>query len=413
MINVNGYNMRILIISQHFYPEKSGNSSRISDMAKFLSNNDAHVTVLAPFPNFPHGSYKRVWKISQKQKYGEILLINIFSWQPDVKNPTFISRMLYYLSFPLHGVFWTLFNYKKFDVIITSAPPIFTGLVGLFSKIIFKKKWVMDVRDLWINASISLGFLKKGSIFEKMSRIYEKICYSKCDLITVTTQELGDDIIRTYKGTSISKIQEIPNGVDTTFFYPKKIKKKNQIIYAGNIGHAQDLENVILSMEHINKLYDVKLVLVGDGDIKSILENLVKEKQFEKYVEFTGLIDRKHIPKMINESLIGIAPLKNLETLEYAVPTKAYEYMACGIPFVGSGEGEIRKLASQSQGGVISANSPENFSKTILSLLLNKEYMEKLGTQGCIYVNKFYSREHIALKLKDHIEKILITPDKI
>jgi len=43
---------------------------------------------------------------------------------------------------------------------------------------------------------------------------------------------------------------------------------------------------------------------------------------------------------MISESLIGLASLKKFPSIESAVPTKAYEYMVCGIPFVGSEDGE-------------------------------------------------------------------------
>lgn len=398
---------RILIISQHFPPEKSGNASRISDMSRFLARDESEVIVLAPHPNFPHGSFKRKWALSEEHVVNGVHLINLLSWQPASNDPGFIQRMAYYLSFPLHTVLWSTFNYRKFDVIITSAPPIFTGFSGLSSKILLKKKWVMDVRDLWINASISLGFLKKGSYFERISRMYEQACYSRADIISVTTQELGDDIIRTYNGISHSKVKVTPNGVDTNFFYPLKTEKKSQIIYAGNIGHAQDLENVIRSMKKINEHYPLKFLIVGDGDIKAQLQKLVAENGLEELVVFPGLVSREEVPKMLSESLIGIAPLRKLKTLEYAVPTKAYEYMACGIPFVGSGEGEIRKLAELSGGGIISGNSPDSFAETILALLSDNKKMEEMGKQGRNYVENHYSRQQIAANLKNNVDTII------
>lgn len=398
---------RILIISQHFPPEKSGNASRISDMSKFLVGNDSEVTVLAPHPNFPHGSFKRKWIISEERMVNGLRLINLFSWQPDSKDPDFVQRMAYYLSFPFHAVLWSAFNYRKFDAIITSAPPIFTGFAGLSSKVLFRKKWVMDVRDLWINASISLGFLKKGSFFERISRMYEQACYSRADIIGVTTHELGEDIIRTYRGISASKVKVTPNGVDTNFFYPMKMEKKDQIIYAGNIGHAQDLENVILAMKRINDSYPLNFIIAGDGDIKAQLQQVVTDNGLEDVVIFPGLVPREEVSKMFSESLIGIAPLKKLKTLEYAVPTKAYEYMACGIPFVGSGEGEIRKLAELSGGGIISENSPDAFAETIMALLSDKQKMEEMGKKGRDYVEKHYSRQQIASSLRSNIDTIL------
>ena len=398
--------MEILIVSQHFPPEKSGNASRIFDMSSHLQKMVANVTVLAPHPRFPPGSFKRKWNISESRDLDGIKVVNLLAWQPGSQDPGFVKRMAYYLSFPFHSILWIFFNFRKFDVIITSAPPIFTGLGGIPAKLLFKKKWVMDVRDLWINASISLGFLKKGSLFEKMSRAYEQVCYSNADMICVTTEELGQDIVRTYKNVDGNKIKVTPNGVDTGFFYPMEVTKKNRIIYAGNIGHAQDLEDVILAMKKVNEHFDLKLTIAGAGDIKEYLERLTKENNLTGYVEFPGLVPREDVPKMLSESLMGVAPLKKLKTLEYAVPTKAYEYMACGIPFVGCGEGEIRKLAEKSGGGVIAENDPDAIAEVIIDLLKSFEKRSEIGTKGRDFVEKHYSRQQIAASLKINIESI-------
>lgn len=400
--------MRILIISQHFPPEKSGNASRIFDMSSHLQKLGLSVTVLAPHPSFPSGSFKRKWSISESRNVNGVDVINLLAWQPNCQDPGFVGRVAYYLTFPLHTILWIFFNFRKFDVIITSAPPIFTGLGGIPAKLLFKKKWVVDIRDLWINASISLGFLKKGSLLEKISRAYEQICYSNADMICVTTEELGQDIMRTYKNVDERMMKITPNGVDTDFFYPLNIPKKNQIIYAGNIGHAQDLGDVILAMKKVNEQFDLKLLIVGNGDIKGRLEKIVVENGLTDYVEFPGLLPREDIPKMISESLIGVAPLKKLKTLEYAVPTKAYEYMACGIPFIGCGEGEIRKLAEISGGGIIAENDPDAIADAILSLLKNPGKQVEMGRKGRIFVNKHYSRQQIAANLKSGIESIAV-----
>lgn len=400
--------MRILIISQHFPPEKSGNASRIFDMSTHLQKLGESVTVLAPHPSFPSGSFKRKLSISESRKVNGVNVINLLAWQPNTEDPGFLGRIAYYLTFPLHAVLWILFNFNKFDVIITSAPPIFTGFGGIPAKFLFKKKWVMDVRDLWINASISLGFLKKGSLFEKMSRAYEQICYSNADLICVTTQELGQDIMRTYKNVDERKIKITPNGVDTDFFYPMNIPKENKIIYAGNIGHAQDLEDVILAMKKVNEEFDMKLSIVGNGDIKGHLEKVTIENGLTDFVEFPGLLPREEIPKILSESLMGVAPLKELKTLEYAVPTKAYEYMASGIPFVGCGKGEIRKLAELSGGGIIAENSPDSIAEAIKYLLKNPEKQTEMGKKGRAFVDKHYSRQKIAANLKLGIETVTV-----
>jgi len=398
---------KVLIVSHHFPPERSGNASRIYDMAVHLSNLGVRVTVICPHPTFPTGTFKRTWKIYTSRNTDGVEVINLWTWQPVSRDPGFVSRILYYLLFPLHAVLWILTHPWRFDVIITSSPPLFTGIPGLFAKKVLRKAWIMDIRDLWIDASISLGFLRKGSIFEKMSRKFEEICCLNADLIGVTTNELSNRISSRYAGNNLKKkIVLIPNGVDTDFFYPCSNTKKNQIIYAGNVGHAQDLESVVLAMKYITEKHDIKLLIVGDGDVRERLEKLTKSEGLDDIVTFTGIVPRDKVRKMLSESLIGLAPLKKLESLEYAVPTKAYEYMACGIPFLGCGNGEIVNLAKESGAGLIADNTPEAIASAIVDLLDNPQKMKEMGEKGREYVRRYYDRKTIARKLKQYVEMI-------
>lgn len=201
----------------------------------------------------------------------------------------------------------------------------------------------------------------------------------------------------------------LPNGVNTDLFYPANGGKKRQIIYAGNVGHAQDLDKVALAVKSMNGTYNLKFVIVGDGDTRESLEALVKAESLTDSVIFTGILPREEIPRLLSESLVGVAPLKRLSNLEYAAPTKAYEYMACGIPFVGCGNGEIAHLAKESGAGVIAENTPEAIAATLSKLLDNPEEMEEMGRRGRAYVAEHYDRRSVALKLKQYIERMAWT----
>jgi glycosyltransferase involved in cell wall biosynthesis len=394
----------VLIISQHFPPEKSGNASRIHDMAYHLTISGVRIKVISPFPSFPPGAFPRKWAFFSESAINGIDVINIWTWQPQSKNPGFISRMGYYLIFPLNVSLWLVFNQREFDVIITSAPPLFTHIPGLMFKKIFHKPWILDIRDLWIDASVSLGFIKSGSFFEKISRSFERKCLVDSDRIGVTTLELGKRL--PLQDAIKDKIVHIPNGVDIANFAYQGHEKKSQIIYAGNIGHAQDLENVILAFRQIVKKYPVKLVIAGDGDILPALKELVQSEKMVDWVSFPGILPREEIPRLISESLIGLAPLKKMDALEYAAPTKVYEYMACEIPFLGCGKGEIENIARDSGAGVIAENNPDAIAVAIMNLLANPEQMKEMGTKGRRYVTESYSRKSIALRLQNVIEEI-------
>ncbi len=392
---------KILIVTQHFPPDSSGNASRIYDLSRNLVTLGSEVTVISPFPTFPHGSFKKTWKRYKYREIEGIKHFSIFAWQPAYKNPTFVGRIFYYITFPIHAIWFAIARRKDYDIIFTSSPPIFSGIPGFFIKKFLQKKWLFDVRDLWIDASVELGFLKKNSFFEKISRYYDGICYRNCDMITVTTEEIKKKILNMYK-LPINKIIILSNGVDTKMFKPSK-EKKNRIIYAGNIGWAQDLEKFILAVKKVNEKYPIEFYLVGDGDIKNDLVKLVKKEELEQSVIFTGPVERDKIPGFIAESLIGIASLKDIKSLNYAIPTKIYEYMSCGIPFIATGKGEIEYLVNISKAGAMATNDIQSIYRSIIKLLENKKMIDEMGHNGRNFVEKYLDRkkiaEHLLLKI--------------
>jgi colanic acid biosynthesis glycosyl transferase WcaI len=397
---------QILIITQHFPPENIANASRIYEMSKFLSKFGVNTIVFTPYPSFPKKTFKKRRKIRSYREIEGVKVLNLWGWQGGAKDPGFISRMLYYLIFPLHASLWALVYSKNYDLIITSNPPVFTAIPGLISKKLFKKKWIIDSRDSWIDASISLGFLEKASVLEKIARKFEKICYNNADLVGATTNVLVKRLSNIYD-INTKKIILIPNGADTQIFYKHEVSKKNQIIFLGNIGHAQDLEKYIQAMKIVTKKHDVKLLIVGDGEKKDELENMVQNLGLDDVIEFKGLIPRDKVPELLSECLIGLAPMKKLKSLEYMVPVKVYEYMACKLPFIASGNGELTELARKSKAGIITTDSSYAIADAIITLLNNPQKLERMGKNGREYVKAHNDRIDIVYKLKFNLDSLI------
>lgn len=397
-------NAHVVVVSQHYPPDKSGNASRISDTCTHLSDEGWDVTVLAPPPAFPHGQFNRSWKRKSVSEDSGVAVQRLWAWQPTDEDPGFLSRMAYYLLFPIHALLWLLFNHDEYDAIVTSSPPIFTGLAGLPFGVLGLKPWVVDVRDLWIDASIGLGFISKGGLLERVSRAYERFVLHTTDRVTVTTNILGDRLVDLYT-IDPEKVVHLPNGVDTDEFQPSDKSKEPIIVYTGNVGHAQDLKACVKAMAKVDHP-DSVLRIVGDGDLRGSLEELAVKIDVENKVEFTGLVPREEIPEILSKSMIGVAPLKQDDTLEYAIPTKAYEYMSCELPVIATGVGEIEELMAESSGGLYVGNDASEIADTIEMLLTDISQREILGQQGREHMVDHYDRGVVAGRLSNTLREI-------
>ena len=104
---------------------------------------------------------------------------------------------------------------------------------------------------------------------------------------------------------------------------------------------------------------------------------------------------------------MGISTLKNLDSLRCAIPTKAYEYMSCGIPFIGTGKGEIENLARVSKGGIMAENNVNSIYEKMVYLLENEKIIEEMGKHGREFVERHFDRMKTAICFLQSIEKVI------
>ncbi|WP_226479959.1 glycosyltransferase family 4 protein [Natrinema amylolyticum] len=382
-----------------------GNASRIHDNARHLAADDEwEVTVLAPPPTFPFGSFERSWERSRTYERDGMTVHRLWAWQPTTEDPGLASRLLYYVLFPLHALLWLTINYRSFDVIFLSSPPVFVGIAGLPFALLDRKPLVVDVRDLWIDSAIELDFIEEGGLFERFSRAYERVLLEAADRITVTTALLGSRLAATY-GIDEEKIHHIPNGVDVDRYTPTETETEGTktIVYTGNVGHAQDLESCIRAVGRLERS-DVVFRIVGDGDRAPALKRLVAEEGLEDVVEFEGLVPREAVPGYIEDAEVGLAPIKSDEALEYAVPTKTFEYLACKVPVVATGSGEIESVIESSGGGVVVDNDPDAIATVLDRYLDDPQRRERLGERGRRHIEAHYDRAATARRLGTVLE---------
>jgi len=392
----------LLVISQTFPPEKGGNASRMHDLMRHLTD-EWKVTVIAPPKCYPHGEYDWSWTWYDRKEVDGIQLHRVWAWQPTNPDPSFASRIAYYLTFALHAFVWVLFNFREYDVVFTSSPPIFTGFVAFPFGYLTETPWVVDIRDMWIDLSVNLGFISDGGLIERISRKYRQLELSTCDLITVTTRETEASLVSQY-GIS-TPIGFIPNGVETELFKPGTDDPDPTVIYTGTIGHCQDLESCVKAMQYVSDDM-VSFHIVGGGDLRAKLERMSADLGIEERIKFKGFVERDRIPEFLADSMIGIAPIKPDESLQYAVPTKLYEYMAGELPVIAVGKGEIKRFVKESEGGLVADNDPKDIAEKIDTLVADRAYRGELGRNGRKHIEAHYDREAIAHRLSDYFTAV-------
>lgn len=391
------------MVSQAFPPEQGGNASRMGDLTRYLPDEDRDITVLAPHPTYPHGQFERTWsRQSVETRYGNTVY-RLWTWQTTSEDPGFLSRAAYYLLFSIHALMWIYGRDEEFDVIITSTPPVFTAIPGIFANQFREMQWIVDVRDFWIDAAVALDIIDSGAFTTHLTRRFQQYVFSRADRLFATTSHMREMLVDRYP-VEEDNVVLVPNGVDLSRFDHPRTNHENKVVYAGNLGHAQELAPFIRAMAEVDT--DLTFEIVGDGDIRPELERVAIEAGVDDVVEFIGLVPRDAVPDHLVGSVAGFAPIKPTERLKYAIPTKAYEYMACHIPVIATGTGALESFLERSGGGIVVDTDPSTIARVLDELVENAEKRVALADSGHQYVTENCSRKRVAERVGDEIDKL-------
>ena len=319
----------ILVVTNYFPPERGAASNRIFSLVDQLQKNHHQVTVVCPFPNYPHGTLFDGFKgkIYQKKSAEFGTIHRLWVWPSNSSN-TFI-RLLSMISFSISLVFFFLFRRSPKKVIIQYSP-IFVGFTAVFWSRLLGKKVVLNVSDLWPLAGLEMGLLQKGFYYNLLTKM-EHYCYRKSQLIIGQSQEILDHVKQKQLNIPLFLYRNFP---DFKPAMPTKRTESNEIkiVYAGLLGVAQGLHSICSKIEWPEH---ISLHLYGTGPEKEAIQQLES-----KHIVYHGEIERKLLHIELQKYDLALIPL--VKRIYGSVPSKIFELARIGLPllYFAGGEGE-------------------------------------------------------------------------
>lgn len=389
--------MKILVISQFYYPEQF----RINSICEEMVKEGNEVTVLTGLPNYPKGNVSKEYKFFKKRKEN-INGVNIIRTFEIGRRKGILFRILNYISYMCSASLKALFLKKDFDVIyIYQLSPITLAVPGIIYKMKNKKKKIhLYCLDLWPESLLVENF-NKNSLIYKMTKRISKWIYSKCDYIYVTSK----GFIEYFKNElELNKtIKYLPQYADEQY---EKIdyntSEISNFVFAGNIGKAQSVETIIKAANELKDRNDIIIHIVGDG---SSYENCKKlsEKMKLNNVIFYGrksIEEMKEYYKMADAMLITL--YKN-DVISKTIPGKLQSYMMVGRPIIGAIDGETQKIIKEAECGYCTNSEDyKNLAKLIIKFKEKpiNEKQKMASNSYSYYEQNFTKNKHIQNLLK-------------
>lgn len=405
---------RVLVVSQHFWPE----NFRINDIVDGFVKNGIEVDVLCGLPNYPSGEWFSGYSFKgprRQQQFGA----QIFrSGEIRRKNNTSLSIFLNYCSFPFFALFSLprLAKMRYNAIFCYETSPVMMILPAIVCSRIFSAPLTAYVLDLWPDNLYSVLPIK-SSFLRKIAKSVSSWHYGKCNkLVALSHQQAKQLCQMTNKnGKPGPKIQVIPQYSED--FYAEDVNAPElnstyagyfNILFAGNISPAQDLETLVRAVKRVLKSPNaprVQVIILGDGMSKQALETLVKEEGLEDTFKFCGTVPAKDIPRFTGMANALFAGLSKSENLGMTVPAKIASYLAAGKPILLAMDGAGRQVAQES-GAALSCAAADDaaLAQNIIKLYnMPQAVRQKMGENGRIFYAKNYKRDILLKKLEDFI----------
>jgi glycosyltransferase involved in cell wall biosynthesis len=174
---------------------------------------------------------------------------------------------------------------------------------------------------------------------------FRKLLYKRAYSIITVSDGIREALCAQYE-LPAERIQVVPNGVDVELFHPIPTSEARQrlglnqdrdfAIFVGNIVSWQGLDTVVEAIDITRRDVPlIQLLLVGDGQDRGKIENLVRQRGLSEAIRFVGRVHREDVPLWIAAADVAISPRKT-GTQSVASPLKLREYLACGRPVITS-----------------------------------------------------------------------------
>lgn len=405
--------MKILIVSQYFWPE----NFRINDLAAGLVERGHEVTVLTGLPNYPDGHFFPGYGFFKnlKQDFWGVKVIRV----PLIPRGAATGFLLAvnYFSFMVSACILAPFLCRgKFDIIfVCQLSPVTVGIPAVLLKKIKKIPIFFWIQDLWPESLSATGAVRSQGILNAVRRLVQFI-YRHCDKILVQSNAFIPMIED--QGVEVERIAYFPNSVEkiykpvigqsrSDFEELSSLPSGFRIMFAGNIGAAQDFETILSAAEKLREYKDIHWIILGDGRARPWVENQIMARGLSDFVHILGRHPMETMPLYFSLADVMLVTLKSEPIFALTIPGKIQSYMACGRPIVAALDGEGAKQVNDSGAGLTCpAEDVDGLAAAILEIYkMSREELEAMGRRGIQYCEANFEREMLLTRLEGWLEE--------
>ncbi len=389
--------MKILYLHQYFLTNTSSGGTRSYEFTKYLSDNGYKVNVITG--------------TDSEKKYDELQEgLSVYSTRTKYNNkmPKW-RRIIAFFDYIIKALIKGL-KTKNVDIVFATSTPLTIGIPAVLIAKLLRKKLIFEVRDVWPDVPIQLGYINNKFAAKFLSKL-EFWIYKNSKHVIVLSDGMYQNLLR--KGIPAEKLSVIEN-MSNLYLYDNVTNKyrdsalegKFVCIHPGTMGHVNGLDFVLdVAKEIIEIDNDILFLLIGEGNRKEQLIKRVKEENLTN-VLINDALPKKEIVSVIKSSDLGIMCVDNqYKILEDNSANKFFDFLAAGLPILINYGGWQKQVLEESNCGRANM-TPKEMAAAILEIKRNPNLQLEMSNNSRKLAENKYADSIAKKKLLTIIKNI-------
>lgn len=382
--------MRLLILTQNYVPEPD---PKMHILGKGLVERGHQVTVITGFPNYPQGEiypgYRQ--RLCQREEIDGVRVLRLPLY-PD-RSGSAIRRSANYLSFALSASLLGSVVSGPADLMLVYHPPSTLGIPAWVICSLRRMPFVYEIQDMWPETLPATQMVSNRTVLGALARL-GAFTYQRATALTVISPGFKRNLIQ--KGVPEDKIHILPNwgyegayelaAPDAGLAQAEGLQGRFNIVYAGNMGPAQGLDNILDAACLLTNLPEVQFVLLGHGVDRANLEESVRTRGITN-VRFLPPQPMSRMPSVYALADALLIHLTDDPLFAITIPGKTQSYLASGRPLLVSVAGDAADLVLEAGAGIAARPSnPEDLARAVREMYaMPPEQRQAMGRAGREY----------------------------
>jgi len=384
-----GTKKKLWVVTELYYPEDNQTGYYLTRIAEGLAE-DFDVKVICGQPNYA----ARGTRAPKRETHRNVEIFRV--WGTTLDKDVLVFRLLNMLTL---GASMFLRSITKIaaeeEILVVSAPPSLPFGTAAAAKL-RRAEYSLIIQDKYPEILTAVGKSKPDTVFVKIlnklnTRLYngaKKIIVVGRDMQQLVGSQLTENRVGNAKigviqnWAALEEVEPLPRN-DNPLLKELNLLDKFVFLYAGNMGHPQDLESIVECADKLKNDGRFHFLFIGSGVKKKWLEREVKDKQLSN-VAVLAPRPRSEQKIFLNACDVGLVPLVN-RMRGVAMPSRTYNFLAAGKPILALTDehSEVAMVIEEDRvGWFVPPHRPEKLLEAIYKIYDERSSIEEMGIRA-------------------------------